>query len=163
VRSVAFPSPDTVVSASRDFTVRLWHRQEANPPSFDCTIKSHGTEFVNALAVVPPSSKYPDGLIVSGGKDQIVQVRQPSQALGDNAEALLLGHGNNVCALDVSPDGSLIISGSWDFDARVWQVGKWDASTVLPGHNASVWAVLAYDNNTIITGTVSHFYLSGHC
>lgn len=148
-----------MVSASRDFTVRLWHRQEANPPSFDCTIKSHGTEFVNALAVVPPSSKYPEGLIVSGGKDQIVQVRQPSQALGDNAEALLLGHGNNVCALDVSPDGSLIISGGWDFDARVWQVGKWDSSTVLPGHNASVWAVLAYDNNTIITGALSHFIL----
>jgi phospholipase A-2-activating protein len=90
---------------------------------------------------------------VSGGKDQLIHVQQPSQALGDDAEALLVGHGSNVCALDVSPDGSLIISGSWDTDARVWQVGKWDDSTVLQGHSASVWAVLAYDNSTIITGT----------
>lgn len=73
--------------------------------------------------------------------------------MGDDAEALLVGHGSNVCALDASQDGNLIISGSWDTEARVWQVGKWDSSTVLQGHTASVWAVLAYDNSTIITGT----------
>ena len=92
---------------------------------------------------------------MSGGKDQIIDVRQPNKSLEDNADALLLGHGSNVCGLDVSPDGSLIISGSWDFDARVWQVGKWESSTVLQGHTQSVWAVLAYDNNTIITGISS--------
>ncbi|KAF2274061.1 phospholipase A-2-activating protein [Westerdykella ornata] len=152
VRSVAFPTPTTIVSASRDFTVRLWQRQSTTPPSYDSTIKFHGTEFVNSLAIVPPSSTYPDGLIVSGGKDQIIHVHQPNQAVGDNAEALLIGHANNVCALDVSPNGNLIISGSWDTEARVWQIGKWESSTVLKGHAASVWAVLAYDDSTVITG-----------
>ena len=132
--------------------MRLWSLQSSNPPSFDSTIKTHGTEFVNSLAIVPPSDAYPDGLIVSGGKDQIIHVQRPGEALGDDAEALLLGHGSNVCALDASADGSRIISGSWDTDARVWHVGKWDTSTVLQGHEASVWAVLAYDDNTIITG-----------
>lgn len=101
---------------------------------------------------MPSTSTYPDGLILSGGKDQIIHVQQPSQAVGDDAEALLLGHGSNIVALDVSPDGSLIVSGSWDHDARLWQVGKWDDSMVLKGHEASVWAVLAYDNSNIITG-----------
>jgi WD40 repeat protein len=74
--------------------------------------------------------------------------------LEDDADALLLGHGSNVCALDASADGKLIISGSWDTDARVWQVGKWgEESTLLKGHEASVWAVLSYDESTIITGT----------
>lgn len=140
------------MSASRDYTVRLWKQQSEKPPQYDCTIKTHGKEFVNSLAIVPPTAAYPEGLIVSGGKDQIIDVRQPSKSLDDNAEALLLGHSSNVCALDVSTDGSLIISGSWDADARVWPVGKWDSSTVLQGHTASVWAVLAYDSSTIITG-----------
>ncbi|KAF2868099.1 phospholipase A-2-activating protein [Massariosphaeria phaeospora] len=152
VRSVAFPHPTTVVSASRDHTVRLWKLQTSEPPSFDCTIKSHGKEFVNSLAIVPPSSLYPEGLIASSGKDQIIDVRQPDKSLDDNAEALLIGHGNNVCALDASADGKLVISGSWDYSARVWEVGKWSESTELSGHEASVWAVLAYDGATIITG-----------
>jgi phospholipase A-2-activating protein len=132
--------------------VRLWSLQSSDPPSYDSTIKTHGKEFVNSLAIVPASSAFPDGLIVSGGKDQIIDVRQPSKALGDDADALLLGHGANICALDASQDGKLIISGSWDTDARVWQVGKWGDSTVLEGHTASVWAVLAYDAANIITG-----------
>jgi phospholipase A-2-activating protein len=152
VRSVVFPRPSSIVSASRDFTVRLWTQQSPTPPTYDSTIKTHGKEFVNSLAIVPPSSEYPQGLIVSGGKDQIIDVRQPSKSLDDDADALLIGHGNNVCALDVSQDGKYIVSGSWDFEARVWQVGKWGESTTLQGHEQSVWAVLAYDSNTIITG-----------
>jgi phospholipase A-2-activating protein len=152
VRSVAFPHPATVVSASRDATVRLWTRQSESPPQYDCTIKTHGKEFVNSLAIVPPSAAFPEGLIASGGKDQIIDVRRPSSALDDNAEGLLLGHGSNVCALDASADGKLIVSGSWDTDARIWKVGNWEGSTVLAGHSASVWAVLAYDESTIITG-----------
>ncbi|KAH9861709.1 hypothetical protein J1614_011462 [Plenodomus biglobosus] len=152
VRSVAFPSPSTIVSASRDFTVRTWAQQSARPPVWDSTIKTHGKEFVNSLAIVPPSPAYPEGLIVSGGKDQIIDVRQPSKSLGDDADALLIGHGNNVCALDVSHDGKYIVSGGWDYEARLWEVGKWGHSTVLKGHEAAVWAVLAYDDSTIITG-----------
>ncbi|PSN72479.1 PFU-domain-containing protein [Corynespora cassiicola Philippines] len=152
VRCVAFPDPATIVSASRDFTVRLWKLQSSPPPQFDCTIKTHGKEFVNSLAIVPPSDAFPEGLVVSGGKDQIIDVRQPSKGLEDNADALLIGHGNNVCALDASTDGKLIISGGWDQEARVWEVGNWGTSTVLEGHQAAVWAVLAYDASTIITG-----------
>jgi phospholipase A-2-activating protein len=152
VRGVAFPSPTSVVSASRDFTVRVWGQQSSDPPAWDSTIKTHGKEFVNSLAIVPPSSDFPEGLIVSGGKDQLIDVRQPSKGLDDDADALLIGHGANVCALDVSQDGKYIVSGSWDTEARLWEVGKWGDSTLLKGHTASVWAVLAYDSNTVITG-----------
>ncbi|KAJ6286557.1 WD40-repeat-containing domain protein [Bipolaris maydis] len=152
VRSVAFASPASIFSASRDFTVRAWTQQSANPPVWDSSIKTHGKEFVNSLAIVPPSSSFPDGLVVSGGKDQIIDVRSPAKTLDSDADALLIGHGNNVCALDVSKDGRYIVSGGWDMEARLWEVGKWGESTVLQGHTASVWAVLAFDENTIITG-----------
>ena len=149
---MAFPSPSSIVSASRDFTVRAWALQSTSPPAWESTIKTHGKEFVNSLAIVPPSSAFPEGLVVSGGKDQIIDVRSPSKNLDADADALLIGHGNNVCALDVSQDGRYIVSGSWDMEARLWEVGKWGESTVLQGHTASVWAVLAFDASTIITG-----------
>lgn len=153
VRCVAFPSSASVVSASRDSTVRLWKQEASTPPTYDSTIvKTHGKEFVNSLAIVPSSSQYPEGLIVSGGKDQIIDVRQPGKSIEDNADALLIGHGNNVSALDISQDGRYIVSGSWDMEARVWEVGKWGESITLGEHGAAVWAVLAYDDNTIITG-----------
>lgn len=64
----------------------------------------------------------------------------------------MVGHSNQVCSLDVGPNNDWIVSGSWDTSARVWQVGKWEPEAELQGHTASVWAVLAFDKDTIITG-----------
>ena len=152
MRGVAFPSPDAIISASRDATVRLWKLLSAKPPTYDCTLSSHGTSFINTVAYVRASDEFPNGLVVSGGKDAIIEVRQPHKVPQDNADALLVGHQANVCALDVSEDGKTIVSGGWDQQARVWQVGTWESTAELRGHQGSVWAVLAYDNATIITG-----------
>ncbi|KAL8834260.1 MAG: hypothetical protein Q9176_007586 [Flavoplaca citrina] len=152
VRAVAFPHEKLVISASRDATVREWKLLDPAPPRYDCSITSHGSSFVNAVAFCPPIKGYPDGLIISGGKDTIIQVREPGREPDKDAEALLLGHAHNVCALDVSQDGTYVVSGSWDGSARVWKVGKWECDAILEGHQGSVWAVLAYDTETIITG-----------
>lgn len=91
--------------------------------------------------------------MVAGGRDAIIEVREPGKQPQDNAVALLIGHASNVCALDVSEDGTAIVSGSWDNEARVWQIGKWETpAAVLEGHSAAVWAVLFYDQDTILTG-----------
>ncbi|KAI9733540.1 MAG: hypothetical protein M1834_003141 [Cirrosporium novae-zelandiae] len=152
VRSVAYPEPNFVVSASRDATVRLWKLLDPKPPSYDSTISSHTDAFVNAVSYFQPTSQYPDGLIVSGGKNTIIEVKQPGKSTEDNADALLLGHDHNVCSLDISQEGGWIVSGSWDSSARIWRLGKWECDGILEGHQGSVWAVLAYDRNTIITG-----------
>ncbi|KAJ5785920.1 uncharacterized protein N7503_011132 [Penicillium pulvis] len=152
VRAVTFPNPNAVFSASRDATVRLWKLVSTPPPTYDYTITAHGQAFINALTYLPPSSEYPEGLVLSGGQDTIIEARQPGKNADDNADAMLLGHGHNICALDVSPDGQWVVSGSWDSTARLWRVGKWETEVVLEGHEASVWAVLAYDKDTIITG-----------
>ncbi|KAL8945403.1 MAG: hypothetical protein Q9211_000068 [Gyalolechia sp. 1 TL-2023] len=152
VRGVAFPHPKLVLSASRDATVRAWKLVEKEPRRYDCSVSSHGSAFINAVAYYPPAKGYPDGLILSGGKDTIIEVREPGREPNTDAEALLLGHAHNVCALDASSDGKYIVSGSWDSSARVWGVGKWECDALLEGHQGSVWAVLAYDQDTIITG-----------
>ncbi|KAI9812331.1 MAG: hypothetical protein M1827_004780 [Pycnora praestabilis] len=157
VRSVAFPHPDFVLSASRDATVRLWKLLSNTPPQYDDSISSHGTAFINALTYLQPTSEYPEGLIISGGKDTIIEVRQPAKKPEENADALLLGHSHNVCTLDVDPEGHYIVSGGWDGQARIWSVGKWVCESVLEGHEGSVWAVLAYTKDIIITACADMF------
>ena len=123
------------------------------PPKYESSILSQGSAFINAITFIPPSKEYPHGLVVSGGQDTVIEVRDPEKSRTDNAERLLMGHGNNVCALDISPDGTWFVSGSWDGTARVWSVGKWECEGVLEDHQASVLGVLAFDNETIITGS----------
>lgn len=154
VRGVLFPEPKRILSASRDATVRVWTRVSEHPPKFDDTIASHGQAFVNSIAFLPPFSNYQDGLILAGGKDTVIEVREPGKPPATNAERLLVGHAHNVCSLDVSPDWTWIVSGSWDATARVWSVEKWESVAVLESHEASVWSVLAYDKDTIITGKI---------
>ena len=91
-------------------------------------------------------------MILSGGQEPIVEARQPGKVAEDNADALLLGHSHNVCAIDVNAEAGYVVTGSWDQSARVWPVGRWESDIVLDGHKGSVWAVLAFDKDTIITG-----------
>lgn len=153
VRAVKFASPDTVLSASRDGTVRIWRCSGSKPVSFDNTLLSRGPEFINSLTFFPSTRKYKHGLVISGGKDAVIEAKSPSLQSTDNAEHLLIGHGHNVCALDVSPSGSYLVSGGWDGQARIWSTTNWETKVTLEGHSgSSVWAVVALDDNTVVTG-----------
>ncbi|KAK6839413.1 PFU-domain-containing protein [Apiospora arundinis] len=152
VRDLAFPTSDLVLSASRDHTVRAWRRSSTNPPSFEPTIANQIHEYVNSLTYIPPSSDYPEGLVVSGGKDPCLDVRKPSATLSDNAERLLPGHANNVCSLAAAPNGEYVVSGSWDHTARVWSTKKWESELTLGGHEGAVWDVLAISEAMVVTG-----------
>lgn len=149
---MAFVNSNAVLTASRDATARLWKRVSTPPPTYDYSIVSHGSGFINTLAYYPPTPEFPEGLVLSGGQDTIIEARQPGKVADDNADAMLLGHAGNVCALDVCPEGGWVVSGAWDSTARLWRVGKWECDVVFEGHQGSVWAVLAYDKDTIITG-----------
>ncbi|KAM4060980.1 PUL domain-containing protein [Hirsutella rhossiliensis] len=153
VRAVCFPSDNFVLSASRDCTVRLWRRGPKPPPSFEGTVISRGSEYINSLTFFPPSKGRPDGLVVSGGKDTVIEVKSPRSSSADHAERLLIGHSHNVCALDVSPNGTYLVSGGWDGQARVWDLNQWETRLMLGGHEGmSVWGVVALDDKTVVTG-----------
>jgi phospholipase A-2-activating protein len=152
---VCFPTADTVLSSSRDQTVRLWRKTTDKPPTFDATITSQGHGYINSLAFIRPSTTWPEGLVVSAGHETIIEAKRPSLTTTDNADRLLVGHGHNVCTLDVSPRGSYLVSGGWDGKALVWDTEKWQISAQLlsQGEVKSIWAVLAYDEHTVITGS----------
>ncbi|KAI9672633.1 MAG: hypothetical protein M1831_000068 [Alyxoria varia] len=157
VRGVAFAKDSSVLSCSRDATVRRWQVKSSSPPTYDDSLISHGGAFINSITYLPASSEYPDGLSISGGKEAIIEARQPHLSHDRDPERMLLGHEGNVCALDVchEADDPYIISGSWDQSAKIFSVQKGQELATLEGHQGSVWAVLAYDKDVVLTGESS--------
>ncbi|KAI9261202.1 WD40-repeat-containing domain protein [Helicostylum pulchrum] len=167
VKAVAALSNDIIISAARDKTVRSWSRTSANTFSPDKVYLGHG-HFVNAVTTIEPSEAHPDGLIVSGGSDKIINVYDPNRP--DEPRYTLIGHSENVCALTTTPSGH-IVSGSWDTKVIVWK--EFQKAYTLEGHTAAVWGVLAIEDDLILTasadktirlwrnGKLSHVY-QGH-
>ncbi|KEF60448.1 uncharacterized protein A1O9_02009 [Exophiala aquamarina CBS 119918] len=152
VRAVLLPDPSFAITASRDGSTRVWKRTSESPPLYDSMESSHGAQFKTCLAYVPPSKEFADGLILSSGQDALIEARQPALTADVNADAIMVGHANQVCSLDVCASSNYFVSGSWDSTAKVWEVGRWEAAVELHGHTATVWAVLAYSRDTIVTG-----------
>ncbi|EXJ81176.1 hypothetical protein A1O3_07466 [Capronia epimyces CBS 606.96] len=152
VRGVLFPDPSFAITASRDGSTRVWKQTSTSPPRYDGSESSHGAQFKTCLAYVPPSKEFPDGLILSSGQDALIEARQPTSTTDVNADAIMVGHSHQVCSLDVCASANYFVSGSWDSTAKLWEIGRWEAAFDLQGHTATVWAVLAYDRDTIVTG-----------
>ncbi|KAK0656224.1 PUL domain-containing protein [Cercophora newfieldiana] len=156
VRCVIFPSPDFVISGSRDSTTVLWRKPTVpagHPPKFTKSNTIPANHYVNSLAYQPPSnSSCPEGLLVRGGGDHLIEINNPA-APEDNHKRLLVGHSGNVCALDVAGDGSYLVSGSWDGKAIVWSTKAWEPVLSLEHseETKAVWAVLSYSKDVVIT------------
>jgi WD40 repeat protein len=60
VRAVLPLSNDVVISAARDKTVRSWNRNKSNDFQEDRLYSGH-TNYVNALAYLPPNEDHPNG------------------------------------------------------------------------------------------------------
>jgi len=73
--------------------------------------------------------------------------------VGTGARADLLGHGGMVRALDISPDGRRIVTGSFDFSAILWDFEEQRELAVLDGHEGPVTSVrFLPDGRVLSTG-----------
>ncbi|KAJ3760799.1 phospholipase A-2-activating protein [Lentinula raphanica] len=149
VRAVNSPTNDTILSASRDSTAIAWQRSSSSSSFTPESVIRASTRYVNAVAYISPTPDAPKGYVVTGGQDAIINVFSLS-SLKEDPDFSLLGHSENVCALDVTPGGT-IVSGSWDRTARVWK--NFNPAYELKGHELSVWAVLAVDEDQVLTGS----------
>ncbi|RIA79278.1 WD40-repeat-containing domain protein [Glomus cerebriforme] len=147
IKAVRGPSEDLIISASRDKTARSWFRIGATAFCENKMYLGH-TSFVNSLAFLKPTAEHTKGLIVSGSSDKTINVFDPENA--QDPIYSLIGHSDNVCALDVTPSG-YIVSGSWDKTTKIWK--NWQVADTLEGHSHAVWAVLAVDDDLIFTGS----------
>jgi len=112
------------------------------------------------------------GYVVTGGQETVINVFSLDSSREEPSYSLL-GHTENVCTLDVTPGGS-IISGSWDKrvfigltvcshlcwltsrTAKIWI--NFQLAYDLKGHQQSVWAVKAIDEEQSLTGRLPSIF-----
>jgi len=68
-----------------------------------------------------------------------------------NSEAQLRGHGGPVRALAIAPDGTQVLSGSFDTSAILWSVSRNAALQVMRFHESAVNAVVFLDDGRMVT------------
>ena len=149
---------DIVLTGSRDRRAIVWNRTHGNQFVSAIELGNHDG-FVNACALLRSDAPY----AITAGQDKIIYAYQLLAAQGQVAVQLdpktnepqptrtLIGHTENVCALDVSTNGDYLVSGSWDKTAKVWR--HWECVATFKGHEQSVWAVLAVDHDRVLTAS----------
>lgn len=141
VRGIAAVSDEKIVSGSRDGTARVWDLSltlDTNPNNEICFLSPTGA-FVNAVTFV--NSAFTGDVAAVGGKDAIIYLSELHGSFvkpGDDfGKFQLVGHQGNVCSLNYKDD--VLISGSWDCTAKVWDLSSFSVKYDLKGHSASVW------------------------
>ncbi|KAJ2012371.1 WD repeat protein Lub1, partial [Coemansia sp. S610] len=115
VRGLVAQGGDILVSVSRDKTGRIWKRASPNDFNEDGALLGH-TDFVSTVTAIPPTPEYPSGLVATGSADKSICLWDPTDL--SQPATKLDGHTDNVCALDASADGRVLVSGSWDKTAK---------------------------------------------
>jgi len=146
VRGIDYDQNGNIISGSRDSLVISWKRNINNTYEPDINYSFH-KGYVICLYYLKPNVNYPKGLILSGGVDKTINVYEP----GSNEPLyILIGHDNTISSISSTPNG-LIISGSWDSTAKIWN--NWNCQYTLKGHTLAIWAVLGLSNNKVLTAS----------
>ena len=91
-----------------------------------------------------------------GGDQQPGEARVWDAATGAGILALK-GHSGLVTSVAFSPDGTRIVTGSWDHTAKVWDAATGRELHTLKGHDKYVWSVaFSPDGQRIVTGSHDH-------
>jgi WD40 repeat protein/tryptophan-rich sensory protein len=136
---------------SRDFEWHFWHRQTHLAQR---TLRGH-LGGVNAVAFSPADRR----LIASAGHDRSVKLwnARTGQELWSRTE-----HTGPIFSLAFSPDGTELITGSWDHTALVWEVATGRVLRTLEGHRSAVWPVACGTNGLIATGSSDNTAMVWH-
>lgn len=131
VTSLAFaPDGNTLVSASRDATLRFWDLKNGRlrrtvkvPDESQKRLSSQGAYSIGSGDIGVAAVSYsPDGrVLASGGYDGDIRLWSP--ATGGEFR-VLRGHDAKVMSLAFSPDSKSVVSGSYDQTVRIWDAAN---------------------------------------
>ena len=68
---------------------------------------------------------------------------------------VLEGHTNVVASVDFLPDGSRLVSGSWDKSVRIWNIAAVKTSRILPDHEDWVLDAAVTNTGDVLSATQS--------
>ena len=133
VRTVGGLADGTIVTGSRDATIRVWQRPAAGG-NYTCTstLNAH-THYVQSICTTST------GGLASCSNDKHVIEWDLAAAVPTR---ILEGHTDVVSG--VFEAGGVLYSASWDKTARVWKDGT--CVRVLKGHEAALWDILPLED-----------------
>ncbi|KAE8362697.1 WD40 repeat-like protein [Aspergillus caelatus] len=143
IYSVAFsPDGQTVVSGSRDKTIKLWDAQTGQQLR---TLKGH-SHWVNSVTFSPDSQ-----IIASGSRDKTIKLWDAT--VGQQLYTLK-GHSDSICSVVFSPDGRTIASGSSDKTIKLWNTKTGQLLRTIEGHSDRVSSVaFSKDSQTVASSS----------
>ena len=117
VTAAVFAAGDMIATASRDGTVRTWAAQ----------LQPH---LLRSRSLTAPRPTIDPRATVDGAN---VSLRLEGRTVE------LVGHEDDVLSVEVSRDGSRVVTASEDGDARIWDARTGEPLHVLRGHGATVF------------------------
>lgn len=126
---------NTLISASRDRTLRVWDFADHVGPGRLMLLNDH-TEPVLDVAFAPDLTT-----LATASRDDTVRLWEPDLATSLGA---LRGHTDDVISVVYSEDGARLASASEDGTVRIWDARTGECLRVLRGHEGGVWGV-AFD------------------
>ncbi len=161
VRGCCFnPISNQIITGSRDRTAKVWllssDISKDSPLTLQFTLFEH-EHWVNTIVMLPGNKSF-----ATGCHDSNIRIFDFNNIPSDSPvfKQSLGGHRSSVSSLSTIPlsqgtattDEFLLVSGSWDGTARVWDLNKNSCVAVLPDHENSV-CVLGLPNGLLVTGS----------
>lgn len=139
------PDDKTLISASWDRTMRVWHMQSHASPPGSIDLAGHEHHVLDAAFS-------PDGsFVASASRDGAVLIWDPDLA---RPIARLSAEPHRLNAIAISPDGSLIAAGATDGTVHLWNGHTGEALLSIGAHDAWVASVAFHPDGTrIVTGS----------
>ncbi|XP_063925549.1 phospholipase A-2-activating protein [Zophobas morio] len=150
VRSVAVTSNNSIVSGSRDKTAKFWSPNRIDTGYTPIQTYRDQKNFVIAVLYLEPTDEYSDGLVVTGGNDNMINVYKPSEPF---TTFTFKEHSNAVSCFSKYSTKNSFLSGSWDCSAKLWIAGKPNSVITFTGHSAAIWAIIQLKNSNVVTAS----------
>src|SRR5262249_9813131 len=151
VPSAAFsPDGSRIVTASRDKTARIWDAASAKEIAMR---RHHSLQNSAALRRHDPGIGTEPHVNRSEERRAAISPDKSRTTSTAREIAVLRGHGNSLWSAAFSPDGSRIVTASWDKTARIWDAAS-GKEIAMRGHDNLVnSAAFSRDGSRIVTAS----------
>jgi WD40 repeat protein len=159
IKDIVFtPDGRSIVSAGDDKLIRVWDIETGQTVrTLRGQIGAGHEGKIYAMALSPDGQWLAAGGFMAGSNTEKVGTIRLYNFSSGHLVALLSGHTNVVNALAFSPDSRILVSGSADFNAILWDVKQKRQLRTLQGHTDDIYAAaFTLDGERVVTGSLDH-------